>query len=347
MAGAPGRASATVAPPLQGNETDAITGSPTLDGHAYMVWANFTEELPRTNTVEFSRTTDGGTTWSPPVLIDQPGPFASDQAPRLLVLPNGTLLTLFARTDLEAGFGAHYAARSLDEGRTWLPPVQLGPHLPLIGFFHPEFGYLPQAHFPSAAVAPDGTAYIAFENNTSASSGGIGVAKSRDGGLTWSSSMLPGVSAYAFEPAIAVDKHGTVGVTLVRPAQRPARRRRPNGRCLVRPFRRPRRVMAADARRRPYRPPNRATSSAQLRRRVPGAGRAHSRVRRRLHTAGPASERRPDGHLLRPDRSGRRGQQGQPSLVGAVSAMEQPVSTSTERCRPRRRRRLETPELAG
>ena len=203
----------TVAPPLSGNETDAIVGSPTIKGHAYMVWANFTEELPRTNTVEFSRTTDGGSTWSPPVLIDQTTPFASDQAPRLLVLPNGTLLTIFARVDLEAGFGAHYAARSLDEGRTWLAPVQLGPQLPLLEFVHPEFGHLPQPHFPSAAVAPDGTAYVAFENNSSETSGGIGVAKSRDGGLTWSSSMLPGVSAYAFEPAIAVDKHGTVGVT--------------------------------------------------------------------------------------------------------------------------------------
>lgn len=203
---------ATVAPPLQGNETDAITGSPTLDGHAYVVWANFTFDFPRTNTVEFSRTTDSGTTWSFPVLIDQAGPFAWDQAPRLLVLPNGTLLTLFARTDLEAGFGAHYVARSLDEGRTWLPPVQVGPQLPLLEFVHPEFGHLPQPHFPSAAAAPDGTAYIAFEDNSSATSGGIGVAQSRDGGLTWSSSMLPGVSAYAFEPAIAVDKHGTVGV---------------------------------------------------------------------------------------------------------------------------------------
>jgi hypothetical protein len=202
---------ATVAPPLQGNETDAITGSPTLDGHAYTVWANFTFDFPRTNTVEFSRTTDSGATWSPPVLIDQPGPFAWDQAPRLLVLPDGTLLTIFARTDLEAGFGAHYAARSLDEGRTWLPPVQFGPQLPLLGFVHPEFGDLPQPHFPSAAVAPDGTAYVAFENNNSATSGGIGVAKSRDGGLTWSSSTLR-VSGYAFEPAIAVDKKGTVGV---------------------------------------------------------------------------------------------------------------------------------------
>src|SRR5215218_993478 len=128
---------ATVAPPLQGNETDAITGSPTLDGHAYTVWANFTFDFPRTNTVEFSRTTDGGTTWSPPVLIDETGPFAWDQAPRLLVLPDGTLLTLFARTDLAAGFGAHYASRSLDEGRTWLPPVQFGPQLPLTEFLHP------------------------------------------------------------------------------------------------------------------------------------------------------------------------------------------------------------------
>ena len=202
----------TVAPRLIGNETPAITGSPTLTGHAYLVWANFTFDFPRMNTLEFSRTTDSGTTWSPPILIDQPGLFAWDIAPRLLVLPDGTLLTLFARTDLEAGFGAHYAARSLDEGRTWLPPVQVGPQLPLVEFVHPEFGHLPQPHYPSAAVAPDGTAYIAFENNGSETSGGIGVAKSRDGGLTWSSSMLPGVSAYAFEPAIAVDKHGTVGV---------------------------------------------------------------------------------------------------------------------------------------
>ena len=203
---------ATVAPPLQGNDTDAITGSPTLDGHAYTVWANFTFDLPRTNTLEFSGTTDSGATWSAPVLVDQTGPFAWDLAPRLLVLPDGTLLTLFVRIDLEAGFGAHYAARSLDEGRTWLPPVQAGPQLPLLEFFHPEFGELPQPHYPSAAVAPDGTAYLAFEANSSATSGGIGVAKSRDGGLTWTSSMLPGVSAYAFEPAIAVDKKGTVGV---------------------------------------------------------------------------------------------------------------------------------------
>jgi len=208
-------APATVAAPLAGNETDAITASPRLAGHAYLVWANFVfAALPRTNTVEFSRTTDGGATWSPPVLVDQPGPFAIDQAPRLLVLPDGTLLAVFLRVDFELGLGQLYAARSLDEGRTWLPPVLAGskPILPTI--VDPETGIpLPQPGFPSAAVAPDGTVYVAFEDSTSPTSGAIGVARSRDDGRSWTSATLPGVRGFAFEPAIAVDSHGTVGVT--------------------------------------------------------------------------------------------------------------------------------------
>ena len=208
-------AAATVAAPLAGNEHDAITGSPTLAGHAYMAFANFLAGvLPRTNTLEFSRTTDGGATWSSPVLIDQPGPFQIDFAPRILVLPDGTLLAIFARADLEVGLGQLYAARSLDEGRTWLPPVLAGSKPIRPPSFDPETGdELPQPNFPSAAVAPDGSVYVAFEDSTSPTSGAIGVARSRDGGRTWTSAPLPGVTAFAFEPAIAVDEHGTVGVT--------------------------------------------------------------------------------------------------------------------------------------
>jgi hypothetical protein len=204
----------TVAPRLGGTETPAVTGSPTLPGDAYLAWANFLPFVfPRTNSLEFSRTADGGATWSPPVPIDQPGPFQIDFAPRILVLPDGTLLAIFGRADVEFELGTLQAARSLDEGRTWLPAVQIG-SVAVETFFHPERGeYLPQSHYPSAAVARDGTAYVAFEDNRSATSGAVGVARSRDGGRTWSSSTLPGVSAYAFEPTIAVDSHGTVGVT--------------------------------------------------------------------------------------------------------------------------------------
>jgi hypothetical protein len=205
----------TVAAPLQGNETDSVTASPTRAGHAYVAWANFiVPNLPRANTVEFSRTTDRGATWSPPVLVDQPGPFQIDQSPRILVLPDGTLLAVFARADLQTGLGTLHAARSLDEGRSWLPAVQAGAKPIPQDLVDPETGIpLPQPGFPSAAVAPDGTVYIAFEDSTSATSGAIGVLRSRDGGRTWTSTTLPGVRGFAFEPAIAVDAHGTVGVT--------------------------------------------------------------------------------------------------------------------------------------
>ena len=71
---------------------------------------------------------------------------------------------------------------------------------------------LPQPGYPTSAISPDGTVYIAFENSPSASSGSIGLIRSFDGGLTWQRSELPDVNAFAWEPAIAVDQHGTVGV---------------------------------------------------------------------------------------------------------------------------------------
>jgi hypothetical protein len=207
------RRATTVAAPLQGSETDSVTASPTLAGHAYVAWANFVVNPPRTNTLEFSRTTDGGATWSPSVLVDQPGPFQIDQAPRILVLPGGTLLAFFARGDFETGLGSIHAARSLDEGQTWLPAVEIGSK-PIPDVVDPETGLpLPSPGFPSTAVAPDGTVYVAFEDSRSPTSGAVGVARSQDGGRTWTNTTLPGVTAFAFEPAIAVDAHGTVGVT--------------------------------------------------------------------------------------------------------------------------------------
>jgi hypothetical protein len=167
---------------------------------------------PNTPKDEFSRTTNGGQTWSRPVPIDQPGPFALDFAPKIVVLPNGTLLSVFARFDAASGLGTLQAARSPDEGRTWLPAVQAGSK-PVFEFDDPETGaLLPQPGYPSAAVAPDGTVYIAFEDSRSPTAAAIGVARSRDGGRTWTSATVPGVRGFAFEPAIAVDQHGAIGL---------------------------------------------------------------------------------------------------------------------------------------
>jgi hypothetical protein len=199
---------ATVASRHEGVETPSITGSPKRAGSAYAVWADFAFA-----NILFSRTTDHGVTWSPSVVVDQPGATALDVSPRMVALPNGTLVTVFGRVDFATGLGGLFSARSRDGGRTWEPAVQLTSK-PIETFADPETGEeLPQPQFENVAVAPDGTIYVTVEANLSATQGVISVSKSCDGGRTWSTSTLPGVGGYAFEPAVAVDSKGTVGIT--------------------------------------------------------------------------------------------------------------------------------------
>jgi BNR repeat-like domain len=204
----------TVAEARIGNDSDSVTASPTLAGHAYLVWANWdhTYQPPMANTLSFSRTTDRGAHWSPAVTLHTPDPTAVDFSGHVLVLPNGGLLAVWANFDVATNRGALMASRSQDDGRTWQPAVVIGSH-PVGSFVDPETGIeLPQPGFPSAAVSPNGTVYIASEASTSPTDGAITVARSTDGGRTWTSRNLPGVTAFAFEPAVAVDGRGTVGV---------------------------------------------------------------------------------------------------------------------------------------
>jgi len=208
------RTPTTIAPAEPGNDSDAVTASPTRPGRAYLVYANWdhTYQVPMSNALRFSRTTDRGAHWSAPVLVHQPGPTAIDFSGHIIVLGDGTLLTVWANFDLAQGLGTLMASRSGDEGRTWQPAVDIASQ-PVGMFTDPETGQeLPQPGFPSVALSPDGTVYVASESSSSPSSGAVSVARSRDGGRSWSSSKVPGITAFAFEPAIAVDSRGTVGL---------------------------------------------------------------------------------------------------------------------------------------
>jgi hypothetical protein len=146
-------------------------------------------------------------------VVDPSIPDAIDLVPRLVVLPSGTLVTIFARAEFAIGLGKIYAARSRDGGASWTAPVEILA-APLAGFSDPETGEeLPQPQFENVAVAPDGSVYVTVESNTSPSAGTVSVSRSRDEGASWTQVTSPGVGAYAFEPAIAVDSHGTVGIT--------------------------------------------------------------------------------------------------------------------------------------
>lgn len=201
------RVPATVSPPADGNEMPAITGDRRRAGRAYEVWAEFA-----TAAIKLARTDDGGRTWSAPVVVDPSIADAIDLVPRLVVLPDGTLVTTFARAEFAIGVGKVYATRSVDGGRTWTAPVELLQQ-PIETFFDDAGEELPQPQFPNVAVAPDGSVYVTVEGNSSATTGRIAVSRSRDGGASWTTVASPGVGAYAFEPAIAVDSHGTVGIT--------------------------------------------------------------------------------------------------------------------------------------
>jgi hypothetical protein len=208
------RAPTTIAPAEPGNDSDSVTASPTRAGRAYLVWANWdhTYQLPMTGALRFSRTTDHGSHWSAPVLVHQPSATSIDFSGHIVVLRDGTLLTVWANFDLAQGVGTLMASRSRDEGRTWQSAVDIASQ-PVGMFADPETGQeLPQPGFPSVALSPDGTVYVASESSSSPNSGAVSVARSRDGGRTWSTSRLPGVTAFAFEPAIAVDSRGRVGL---------------------------------------------------------------------------------------------------------------------------------------
>ena len=145
-------------------------------------------------------------------------PTDSTSRERSSFFPMASLLIVFARIEiLEDGsfLNTLWATRSRNQGRTWSTPVQAVAQQ-VEAFVDPETGESlsnQDMTFHSAAVGRDGTVYVAWDHATSATSGTIEIARSRDGGRSWRAPIpVAGVTAFAFEPAIAVNKRGTVGL---------------------------------------------------------------------------------------------------------------------------------------
>ena len=203
------------------NDKPTVTADPKVPGRAYALFANWdrSRTFPAANFLYFSRTDDHGASWSEKVLVDAPPPNGVDLSSALLVVPGkhgGSLLAVFERIEVSDDGSAterFLAKRSGDGGKTWGEAVEIG-SMPIAPLADPDTGdALPQPGFLSAAAGRDGRAYVVWERQTSPTSGAIDVARSSDGGRSWTVSSLPGVSAFAFEPSVAVDGRGTVGIT--------------------------------------------------------------------------------------------------------------------------------------
>jgi len=208
----------TVAAADPRNDKPAITADPFEAGRAYATWGNWDHSLsfPLASFLFASSTEDGGATWSAPALVDAPPENALDIPSVVLVPRRGTLVNVFGRVSFFPDFTATLdvlASRSTDGGATWGPPSRVAA-LPLAPFSDPETGEpLPQPAFHAATAGRDGTLYVAWEHPLSPTVGAIEVARSDDLGATWTVASVTGVGAYAFEPSIAVDGRGTVGIT--------------------------------------------------------------------------------------------------------------------------------------
>jgi BNR repeat-like domain len=201
-------------------ERMVVTAEPRRPGHAYAAWFDRDPALPLPldGTLLFARTTDSASSWSAPVIVDAAPPNGLDLSGQVLVLRDGSLLAVFARLEiLEDGSYVNrlLTSRSPDLGRTWPAPRVVASE-PIQPVTDPETGQglsnQDMSYF-SAATGPDGTLYVAWDRDTSAASGTVEFVSSADAGRTWTAPRaIPGISAFAFEPAIAVDANGTLGV---------------------------------------------------------------------------------------------------------------------------------------
>ena len=126
--------------PTNFNDKDSITGDWTRAGYAYATWvrtAHPSENLSDTGLAHsfafrgqpmFSRTTDGGQTWSAPEPMTNQNVFA--QGNQIVVLPDGTLVNVSAVLVKGSGNqpnaqGFVAVLRSKDGGLHWSTPVKI------------------------------------------------------------------------------------------------------------------------------------------------------------------------------------------------------------------------------
>lgn len=208
------------------DDKESITADPRNSDLVYAVWDRL-EFTDASQTVEvrgptlFSRTTDGGKTWSSARVIFDPGVDAQTIANQIVVLPNGDLLNLavqILQDNEPVSIFSIVVLRSTDKGVTWSAPITVN-SLQSIGVTDPKTGEPLRTGdiIPNIAVSREtGTVFVVWQDArfSGGQRDGIAFATSHDGGRTWSAAKqinkVPQVQAFTAAVHVADDK---VGVT--------------------------------------------------------------------------------------------------------------------------------------
>ena len=199
------------------NDKETVTADPLDARFVYAAWDRLAPD--QSGASYFARSTDGGATWEAPRVIDDPGPGAQTIANLVRVLPDGTLACMLARLvgdENRVTDAAIEVVRSRDRGATWSAPIRvaamqaLGARDPATGRAIRDGSILAQM-----AGAPDGSLAVVWQDGRfTGARDAIALARSTDGGLTWSAPVRvnPDASATAFTPQVHVRSDGTLGV---------------------------------------------------------------------------------------------------------------------------------------
>jgi hypothetical protein len=198
-----------------GDDKESITADPTDARYVYAVWDR--PAPGNRQPVYFSRTTDAGATWEPARVIYDGGSGTFSTGNIIVVLPDGTLVDMMS---LGRGQGQSLVVvRSRDHGATWSQPTIVSAIQPT-GTVDTKTRTGVRVGFGLPSIAVDrnsGALYIAWQDSRFAGGryDGIVLAKSTDGGLTWTlpQQVNQAYNAQAFTPVVAVAGDGRVAVT--------------------------------------------------------------------------------------------------------------------------------------
>ena len=198
------------------DDAPGVVADPHRPRTAYITWTRGGGIL-----MTFSRTTDGGATWTPPAMIPvEPDPVAmtGPGGGRISVLPDGTLVFGFIKVHAgPAGPTGVWVVRSQNQGDSWSSQIFVT-EIPANVLTDPDSGQgIGRGNsytIASVAVGADGALYVVWHWIESTSLSHIQFVRSVDGGLTWSTpASVADEQTQAFLPTVAVSPAGTVGVT--------------------------------------------------------------------------------------------------------------------------------------
>jgi len=173
-------------------------------GNLYWVWNS---DFP-TYDLAFSRSNDGGRTWTPKVYVnDQPNTLGGI----VQVAANGTVLATWWETP-DFRTGDILFDRSFDGGLTWGQDIRVNTFAN--SAMSPSRWILP---IPAMAVAPNGTIYVTWADSGDGDRN-IVVSHSVDGGTTWSWPVRVNDDTgptTQYMPDLAIDPWGAPPPTLV------------------------------------------------------------------------------------------------------------------------------------